>query len=250
MKKNILLWICFFLMSIHYLQAYSPSQTLEKKIKWVAERLDAAIEKKWNNKRKSFLRIIENYKNQYIWDERATYILWYLYSYLSTKKEICKIFDNFLRIQENKWFVLNDGVMGWLSKWQIITNDNTLIFSGNINTNGGGFSSIRSRLSVWSLKNTTHIKLRVKSDLRNYKLSLRENYWNGISYQANIQSETPWEFENIHIPLSSLRPNYFGRPINVREFRKKQAWEIGFIISDGIDGSFKLEIDTIEFCEW
>ena len=43
-----------------------------------------------------------------------------------------------------KWIVVNDNVMGGRSKGGFAFIKNKLVFSGSTNTNGGGFSSIRT----------------------------------------------------------------------------------------------------------
>jgi hypothetical protein len=43
-----------------------------------------------------------------------------------------------------RWYVVNDNVMGGQSEGDFRQNQGELVFSGNTNTNGGGFSSIRS----------------------------------------------------------------------------------------------------------
>ena len=42
------------------------------------------------------------------------------------------------------WYVLNDNVMGGRSNGTFAERQGALVFTGNTNTNGGGFSSIRT----------------------------------------------------------------------------------------------------------
>ena len=46
----------------------------------------------------------------------------------------------------NDWSVTVDGVMGGRSSGKLSASDDGLVFSGDINLNGGGFSSIRRSL--------------------------------------------------------------------------------------------------------
>lgn len=164
-------------------------------------------------------------------------------------QESCEMFDDF---SQNLWtnrYVINDGVMGGLSKWNLVLQDDTLIFSGNINTNGGGFTSIRKSLSPQILSEIDFIKLTLKGDSRSYKMTFRDSYSTWISYQADIPSQKNWDLEEISIPLSKLQANYFGRSIKTRAFRKDQALELGFIISDWVDWPFQIEIKNIKFCK-
>ena len=45
----------------------------------------------------------------------------------------------------SKWVTVNDNVMGGRSKGGFVIKKDRLIFSGATNTNGGGFSSIRTK---------------------------------------------------------------------------------------------------------
>jgi len=161
----------------------------------------------------------------------------------------CIVFDDFTGSQKNNWVIVNDGVMWGLSKWTYTVNNSILTLAGNINTNGGWFSSIHTALSESLLETTTHIHISVKPDTRDYKITFRDNNRRGISHQADLVFKNTGWFENIVIPLSDLKPTYFGRSSNAADFQKNQARELGFIISDGIDGPFQLEIESIKFCK-
>jgi hypothetical protein len=85
------------------------------------------------------------------------------------------------------WRAVNDGVMGGLSSGGPRFDNGQMIFQGVINTNGGGFSSVRSSVPRGALSKSSGIKLRVRTDGRNYKLTLRSSAaWRGrrVSFQA------------------------------------------------------------------
>lgn len=55
---------------------------------------------------------------------------------------------------ENKWRIVNDGVMGGLSSSRVSVNDDKIIFSGNVSLeNNGGFASLRSPLKDYNFEN-------------------------------------------------------------------------------------------------
>ena len=66
------------------------------------------------------------------------------------------------------WYVMNDNVMGGRSKGTFEQVAGELTFIGRTNTNGGGFSSIRTRSSQLDVSNHDGIRLRVKGDGRRY----------------------------------------------------------------------------------
>lgn len=63
-----------------------------------------------------------------------------------------------------RWYVINDSVMGGVSNSQVTQTQESLLFTGNVSLdNNGGFASIRTELNTQS-QNTKAIVLRVKGD--------------------------------------------------------------------------------------
>ena len=69
---------------------------------------------------------------------------------------------------DKKWMVVNDKVMGGRSEGGYSFDKKRLIFSGNTNTNGGGFSSIRTIPLDFYLEDKTGLHIRYKGDGRTY----------------------------------------------------------------------------------
>ena len=72
-----------------------------------------------------------------------------------------------------QWYVQNDTVMGGRSEGGFSIVDEELLFSGVTNTNGGGFSSIRTQRFIKDLSGYSGVKLRVKADGRKYTWSIQ-----------------------------------------------------------------------------
>ena len=67
--------------------------------------------------------------------------------------------------------MVNDDVMGGRSLGDVSFDGGVMTFAGSINTNGGGFSSVRLRLEPGELAGATSAMLRVKTDGRSpYRL--------------------------------------------------------------------------------
>lgn len=150
-----------------------------------------------------------------------------------------------------QWRAVNDGVMGGLSSGGPNFDAGHMTFSGVINTNGGGFSSVRSSAKPGELTGTDGLSLRVKSDGRDYKVTMRTNAtygWRRISFQAPIKTQSAGEWETVNISYDDLRASIFGRPIRGASFDKSEVVEIGIILSDGRDGPFSLEVESIKAC--
>ena len=70
------------------------------------------------------------------------------------------------------WYTVNDGVMGGRSRGGFRIGDGILTFEGSTNTNGGGFSSIRTHRRGMDLSDHAGIRLRVRADGRRYTFRL------------------------------------------------------------------------------
>lgn len=147
------------------------------------------------------------------------------------------------------WRAVNDGVMGGRSSGGPDFGDEAMIFRGVINTNGGGFSSLRASVQPRVLADASGIRLRVKTDGRQYKLTLRSDArirGRSVSFQAPIEVKTANQWEDVIVPFSDLKGSIFGRAVRSAEFNKEFVQEIGIIIADGKDGPFELKVDWLE----
>lgn len=146
------------------------------------------------------------------------------------------------------WQIVNDGVMGGLSLGARYAQEDHMAFRGVINTNGGGFSSMRRPMSPGDLSGTTGLRLKVRSDGRDYKLTFRTSErWRGrsISYQASIPASTLSEWTEVTVPFSALEPSIFGRNVRAAPFDPSDVREMGIILADGIDGAFQLNVQSL-----
>ncbi len=56
------------------------------------------------------------------------------------------------------------------------------------------------------------------------------------------------QWETVSVAFDDLFPAVFGNPVIDEPFRKDLATRMGIMLSDGFDGSFSLEVDSIEVC--
>ena len=145
----------------------------------------------------------------------------------------------------SQWRTVLDGVMGGRSSGARYAEDDHMVFRGVINTNGGGFSSIRRSMVPGQMAGAENLRLRVKSDGRAYKLSFRtsENrYRRPVSYQIPIPQTPPGEWTTITAPLRDFNTTIFGRRVKADPFDASDVREMGIILADGIDGPFRIEV--------
>ena len=145
------------------------------------------------------------------------------------------------------WYVVNDTVMGGHSEGDFRQERGGLSFTGRTNTNGGGFSSIRTRPVQLDLSNHAGIQLCIKADGRRYTWRLSTNArWRGrqISYWANFETrDGAWS--TVNIPFSSFVPRYRGLELDGPALDPAEITGMGLMIYDNQDGPFKLRLASV-----
>ena len=146
------------------------------------------------------------------------------------------------------WYVQNDNVMGGRSEGGFTPADGELIFAGSTNTNGGGFSSIRTQPFKVDLSSYDGMRLRVKGDGRTYIWQLQTNalYRGGrVSYWADFETRAG-EWITVDIPFSRFFPQWRGFKLNGPELDTSQIAEFGLYIYDNQDGPFEFHLAGVD----
>ena len=149
------------------------------------------------------------------------------------------------------WRIVNDGVMGGRSDGTRFHEDDHLVFTGVINTNGGGFSSIRANVRPGSLEGAEGLMLRLRSEGRAYRMTFRTSErWRGrsVSYQSPIPQTKSENWTDVRVSFDDMRTSVFGRTVSAAPFDPADVREIGIILADGEDGPFRLELARLS-CE-
>lgn len=150
-----------------------------------------------------------------------------------------------------RWQAVNDDVMGGQSVGGPSFDDGVLVFEGRINTDGGGFSSLRLPLEPEALAPHDRIEFRARPDDRIYMVTFDDDLASRnrrVSHRAPIEFAAPGDWQTVSVAFDNLFPAVFGRPIDGLPFRKDLATRMGLMISDGVDGPFRLEIGWIDLC--
>lgn len=143
------------------------------------------------------------------------------------------------------WYVVNDGVMGGLSKGELILNkDGNAFFTGFVTTeNNGGFSLINYRFDTKDVSNHTKVILKLKGDGKEYQFRIKENASQQYSYIKNFKTSGNWE--TITIPFNLFYPSYRGYNLDKPNYSGKSMNEIAILIGNKKKESFSLEIKSI-----
>lgn len=149
---------------------------------------------------------------------------------------------------EDGW-VINDGVMGGLSKGRAEMKDNSLFFSGTISLeNNGGFTSFRAPYKRMNLSGYITMEVKYKSTGRTCAISLDQStrFWLQ-NHKLNLPLSDEWN--TISIPLTELNEFRMGRKTGRTMSLEKAASiiRIGIITDSKDPGEFTFEIDYIKF---
>ena len=146
------------------------------------------------------------------------------------------------------WYIQNDNVMGGQSQGRFEIVSDELIFSGNTNTDGGGFSSIRTHPLQLNLSDRSGIRVKVKGDGRRYTWHLQTDArWRGrsVNYWADFNTSAD-EVVSVDIPFTSFVPQFRGFKLDGPELNTRQITQLGLYIYDKNDGPFELVLLSVE----
>jgi len=161
-----------------------------------------------------------------------------------------KLVFSFDRLEDRSdWTVINDGVMGGLSRGQLtITDQGTALFSGEVSLrNNGGFSSVRSKTAAYDLGGFGGLTIRVRGDGKRYKLTAAvDTGADPVMYQVGFETAKD-EWVERHLAFGDFVATYHGRRVDgAGTLDPSRIQSVGFPIADGQEGSFRLEVDWIK----
>jgi hypothetical protein len=156
------------------------------------------------------------------------------------------IFEFTDSVNVKNWITINDTVMGGKSYSKVkLDSDGNGVFEGHVSLkNNGGFSSARLNMDKKLINSHTKVSLHVKGDGKTYQFRIRANSGDYFSYTTNFQTSGKWE--NIEIPLISMKPTYRGKTLNKPNFSEKYFEQISLFIGNKQEEDFKLVVKKIE----
>lgn len=145
------------------------------------------------------------------------------------------------------WFILNDNVMGGQSSGRFELLDGELRFTGTTNTQGGGFSSIRTQELKLDLSMHRGLRLRVKGDGRRYTWRLvSDARWRGrpVSYWADFDTRAD-TWLDVDISFTDFVPIFRGSALDGPPLNTESIEGMGLMINDKRDGAFELSLASV-----
>ncbi len=147
------------------------------------------------------------------------------------------------------WQIVNDGVMGGLSKGAMsVAKDGILTFSGTLSLeNNGGFSLVESKALDLNLSNDLGILLLVKGDGRKYQFRVESDAtYRGmpVSFSGTFSTEKG-KWQQVKVPFSEFKGGWRGRDLPDETLNPAAIGRVGILLGDKKSGPFELQIDWI-----
>lgn len=148
------------------------------------------------------------------------------------------------------WMIINDGVMGGLSKGKVEFTQNSLLFTGTVSLeNNGGFTSFRAPYQRIDLSKYKKVEVRYKSTGADCAISLDldRRFW-----KPNYKIPIPLTKDNwmtINFNLFELSEFQMGRETGnqLSEEAARKVIRLGIITDSKKEVAFNLEVDYIRF---
>lgn len=147
------------------------------------------------------------------------------------------------------WQVVNDGVMGGLSKGKMQISDNGVLnFSGQLSLeNNGGFSSLRTANLSLDLSGAEGVIARVKGDGRTYQMRFNTDARfrsMEVSFSADFKTKKD-EWIEVKVPFDQFSGSFRGMSLKKQTFDPAKIRRVGLLLGDKKAGPFELQVDWI-----
>ncbi len=150
----------------------------------------------------------------------------------------------------NEWRVINDGVMGGLSKGQLNFTSNALTFKGRVSLeNNGGFTSLKSPFSSYDFSKKTKFTIRYKLTGQKVAVTLEDSYrFYMPNYKLTLE-KTSGTWKTLEVNMTQFKVYRMGEPMggHVTKDILGQIKRVGFISGEKRAGQFELEVDYMKF---
>ena len=152
--------------------------------------------------------------------------------------------------EQQRWYSVDDGVMGGVSKSGFCVTDGVGRFQGEVSLeNGGGFASVRREPNGFepTLADAQGIALTVRGDGRTYQLRLKStSLGNASAYRVKFTpSQDAWE--TLHFSWDAFEAVRRGTVLSdAPAVTPSEIHQLGFLIADRTAGPFRLQVSRIE----
>lgn len=152
--------------------------------------------------------------------------------------------------EQQRWYAVDDGVMGGVSQSTFSVVDGEGRFHGEVSLeNGGGFASVRREPNGFepTLAGAPGIALTVRGDGRTYQLRLKSTALGSASaYRVKFTpAQDAWE--TLHFSWDAFEAVRRGTVLSdAPAVTPSDIHQLGFLIADRTSGAFCLQVKHIE----
>lgn len=150
----------------------------------------------------------------------------------------------------NAWRPSHDGVMGGVSTGLPVWTGECVRFSGEVSLeNNGGFAAFRSqRAEPLDLSEFDGLRLRVRGDGRNWKVSLRTGQGrNDHNWQAPFKTRKGEGWQEVILPFDVFAPSFHGRYARTaKPLDRANIRSLGLQVADEQAGEYRLDLGSFE----
>jgi hypothetical protein len=156
------------------------------------------------------------------------------------------LFDFHKKVDISPWKIINDTVMGGISKSAFSLNSQgNGVFKGFVSLeNNGGFSMVKYSFPEKELQAFTKIKILLKGDSKNYQVRIKADAAIASSYVKGITTSGAWQVRELL--LHDFTPAFRGKQLALPNFNKTKISEIAFLIGNKKAEHFELQLSNIE----
>ncbi len=140
------------------------------------------------------------------------------------------------------WQIQNDGVMGGKSTGHVEFVDDALRFTGEVVTEGGGFTSVLTA-GDYDLSAYEGVEVHVRGGGRTFEFAIDDGVRSRgreVWRRAPFTPTAAWTW--VRLPFADLTASVHGEPYDAPALDKRGVRQLGFYIIDGRDGAFRLEV--------
>lgn len=152
--------------------------------------------------------------------------------------------------EQQRWFAVDDDVMGGVSASGFRVKDNEGHFHGEVSLeNGGGFASVRREPNGFepTLADANGITVTVRGDGRSYQLRLKSTSLGDASAYRVMFTPAQDRWETLHFAWHVFEAVRRGTILNdAPAVIPSDIHQIGFLIADRTAGPFCLQVKHIE----
>ncbi|MEG3080711.1 CIA30 family protein [Halomonas sp. 5021] len=152
--------------------------------------------------------------------------------------------------EQQRWYAVDDGVMGGQSRSQFSVVDGEGRFHGEVSLeNGGGFASVRREPHDFesTLADARGITLTVRGDGRTYQLRLKSNSLGDASAYRVKFTPAQDSWETFYFSWEAFEAVRRGKRLtDAPPIAPADITQVGFLIADRTAGSFCLRLQYMQ----